>query len=189
MGNDVPQDIAELLDAGDVEGALARWRAHFDDVGGPAARPDEDDYVREFNRRLTVWQQLELYVWEVERRPHNARSWKLLGYAYMWAGLYVPILLRAAEQAFLISSAHEEDAALTSNLEEKMELCRLALGGDEDARAELAAGEHAFARQFETFPAVIPMPEPFVHSGIAPQRELKVTAAIIAPDLLDILNG
>lgn len=189
MGSDVREDIAALLEAGDVDGALERCRAHFDEVGGPAARPDEDDYLREFNRRLTVWQQLELYVREVDRRPHNTRSWKLLGYAYMWAGLYVPILLRAAEQAFLISTSQEEDAALAANLEEKMELCRAALAGDKNARAELAAGEQAFATEFEEFPAVVPMPEPFVNSGIVPERELKVTAAIIAPDLLDILNG
>jgi hypothetical protein len=164
--NDTPKEIASLLAAGDVDGALARCRAFFDEVGGPAVRAEEDDYLREFNRGLTVWQQLELYVWEVDRRPHNARSWKLLGLAYMWAGVYVPIVLRAAEQAFLISAAHEEDA-----------------------RGELAAAEQAFSKEFDDFPDAIPMPEPFVVSGIAPGRELKVTAAIIAPDLLDILNG
>lgn len=189
MTSDALKEIASLLAAGDVDGALERCRVYFDEVGGPAARAEEDDYLREFNRGLTVWQQLELYVWEVDRRPHNARSWKLLGYAYMWAGVYVPILLRAAEQAFLISAAHEEDAALVANLEEKMEICRAALAGDKDARGELAAGEQAFSKEFEDFPAAIPMPEPFVSSGIAPGRELKVTAAIIAPDLLDILNG
>jgi hypothetical protein len=189
MASDALKDIASLLEAGDVDGALERCRAYFDEIGGPAYRPEEDDYLREFNRGLTVWQQLDLYVGEVDRRPHNPRSWKLLGYAYMWAGVYVPILLRAAEQAFLISTAYEEDAALVANLEEKMELCRLALTGDEGARGELAAGERAFAKEFEDFPAAIPMPEPFVNSGIVPGRELKVTAAIIAPDLLDILNG
>ena len=188
MGSDVREDIAALVEAGDVDGALERCRAYFDEAGGPAARPDDNDYLREFNR-LTVWQQLELYVWEVDRRPRNARAWKLLGYAYMWAGLYIPILLRAAEQAFLISTAQEEDAALAANLEEKMELCRAALAGDKNARAELAAGEQAFTTEFEEFPAVVSMPEPFVKSGIVPERELKVTAAIIAPDLLDILNG
>lgn len=183
------KDIASQLEAGDVDGALERCREYFDDVGGPASRPEEDEQLRDFNRGLTIWQQLDLYVWEVDRRPHNARSWKLLGYAYMWAGIYVPVLLRAAEQAFLISTAHEEDAALVANLEQKMELCRLALAGDKDARGELAAGERAFAKEFEDFPVVIPMPEPFVNSGIVPGREIKVTAAIIAPDLLDILNG
>jgi hypothetical protein len=33
------------------------------------------------------------------------------------------------------------------------------------------------------------MPEPFVSSGVVGQPELEVTAAVIAPDLLEILNG
>jgi hypothetical protein len=190
MGSDARREITALLAAGDADGALDRCRAYFDEVGGPEAEPGEgNDYLREFNRRLTVWQQIELYVREVDRRPQNKRSWKLLGYAYMWAGLYVPVLLRAAGQAFLASAAREENAAPAANLEEKIELCRLALAGDEEARAELATGGRTFAAEFAEFPAVVPMPEPFVCAGIVGERELKVTAAVIAPDLLDVLNG
>lgn len=106
----------------------------------------------------------------------------------MRAGLYVPVLLRAAEQAFLVSAAQEENASLAANLEEKMELCRAALAGDRNARAELAEGESAFAAEFEEFPAAVPLPEPFVEAGIAAESELKLTAAVIAPDLWDLLK-
>ncbi len=186
---DVWKEIVGLLEAGEAAAALARCRVYWDEVEGPRPQVAGDDLLREFNRCLTVWQQIDLFVWEVNRRPHNPRTWKLLGYAYMWAGLYIPVLLRAAEQALLASVAQEEDAGLAANLEEKMELCRRALAGDKDARAEIAAGEQAFASSFAEFPTSVPMPEPFVSSGVVGQSELKVTAAVIAPDLLEILNG
>ncbi|NIT36571.1 MAG: hypothetical protein GTN49_08725 [candidate division Zixibacteria bacterium] len=188
MEENVWKEIEGLLEAEGAAAAVARCRIYWDEVDGPRPQVEGDDLLREFNRRLTVWQQIDLFVWEVNRRPHNPRTWKLLGYAYMWAGLYIPLLLRAAEQALLASVAQEEDAALAVNLEEKMELCRRALAGDRDARAEIAAGERAFASGFVEFPASVPMPEPFVRSGIVGQSELKVTAAVIAPDLLEILN-
>lgn len=107
----------------------------------------------------------------------------------MRAGLYIPVLLRAAEQALLASAARVEDASVTANLEEKMELCRRALAGGKEARAEIAEGEPAFAEGFSEFPAEVPMPEPFVDAGIVALPALKVTAAVIAPDLLEILGG
>ena len=189
MEEDIWKEIVGLLEAGEAAAAVARCRAYWDEVDGPRPQVEGDDLLREFNRRLTVWQQIDLFVWEVNRRPHNPRTWKLLGYAYMWAGLYIPLLLRAAEQALLASVAQEKDAALAANLEEKMELCRRALAGDKDARAEIAAGEQTFANNFVEFPASVPLPEPFVSSGVVGQPELKVTAAVIAPDLLEILNG
>ncbi len=189
MESDAWKEVLRLLEAGQIARALDRCRAYWDEAGGPAPRASGDDPLREFNRRLTVWQQIELYVWEVNRRPSNARSWKLLAYAYMRAGLYIPALLRAAEQALLASAAHEENAALAANIEEKMELCRRALAGDKEARAEIAKSERAFAENFFEFPTEVPMPEPFVNSGIVALPALKVTAAVIAPDLLEIIDG
>jgi hypothetical protein len=182
------KDIAALLEAGEVAAALERCAAYWDETGGPPVRASGYDPVRELNRRLTVWRQIELYVGEIDRRPENPRSWKLLGYAYMWAGSYIPVLWRAAEQALLASAAREEDEALVANLEEKMELCRRALAGDEEARVEVAEGEKLFAASFAEFPPEIPMPRIFVRAGIVGLPALKVTAAVIAPDLLEILD-
>lgn len=188
MDASVRKDIVDLLEAGDAAAALERCRLYWDETGGLAPRASGEDSLRELNRRLTVWQQIELYAGEVDRRPDNPRSWKLLGYAYMWAGSYIPVLLRAAEQALLASAVREDDAAAAANLEEKMELCRQALAGGEEARAELAEGENLFAETFDELPAEVPMPEPFINAGIVGLPALKVTAAVIAPDLLDILD-
>jgi hypothetical protein len=188
MDASVWKEIVGLLEASDAAAAIERCRLYWDETGGPAPRSSAEDSLRELNRRLTVWQQIDLYVGEVNRRPENPRSWKLLGYAYMWAGSYIPVLLRAAEQALLASAAREDDAALTVNLEEKMELCRSALAGGEEARAEIAEGERLFAETFDELPAEVPMPEPFVDGGIVGSAALRVTAAVIAPDLLDILD-
>jgi hypothetical protein len=106
----------------------------------------------------------------------------------MWGGLYIPVLLRAAEQALLASTAREDDEALVANLEEKMELCRQALAGGKEARTEIAGGEGLFAETFNVLPAEVPMPEAFVSARIVALRALKVTAAVIAPDLLDVLD-
>lgn len=189
METGVWKEILSLLEDRRTFDALERWRGYWDQAGGPAPFASGDDPLRDLNRRLTVWQQIELYVWEVNRRPNNPRSWKLLGYAYMRAGLYVPVLLRAAEQALLASAARLEDAVLTANLEDKMELCRRALAGDKEARAEIAEGERAFAESFYEFPAEVSMPEPFINSGIVALPALKVTPAVIAPDLLEIIDG
>lgn len=188
MDNDVLKEIVDLIEAGDAAAALERCSIYWDEAGGPPHRKSGDDPLRELNRRLTVWQQIELYVEEVDRRPENARAWKLLGYAYMRGGLYIPILLRAAEQALLASAAREDDEALVANLEEKMELCRQVIAGGKEARAEIAEGEKLFAEEFDVFPAEVPMPEAFVNARIAALPTLKVTAAVIAPDLLDILD-
>jgi len=182
------KDIFDLLEAGDAAAALDRCRLYWDEAGGPPRRSSGEDSLRELNRRLTVWQQIELYAGEVDRRPENPRSWKLLGYAYMWGGLYIPVLLRAAEQALLASAAREDDEALVANLEEKMELCRQAIAGDKAARTEIAGGEQLFAEKFDVLPAEVPMPEVFVSARIVGLPALKVTAAVIAPDLLDILD-
>jgi hypothetical protein len=188
MDAGVLKDVVELLEGGDAAAALERCRLYWDETGGPSPRASVEDSLRELNRRFTVWQQIELYVAEVNRRSENPRSWKLLGYAYMWAGSYIPVLLRAAEQALLASAAREDDPAMAANLEEKMELCRQALGGGEDARAEIARGESLFAATFDELPAEVSMPEPFVAAGIVGAATLKVTAAVVAPDLLDILD-
>ncbi|HUV86235.1 MAG TPA: hypothetical protein VMX79_03895 [bacterium] len=188
MDASVRKDIVDLLEAGDAAAALERCRLYWDETGGPPRRTSGDDSLRELNCRLTVWEQIELYVGEVNRRPDNPRSWKLLGYAYMWAGSYIPVLLRAAEQALLASAAREDDAAMAANLEENMELCRQALAGGEDARAEIAGGERLFAETFGELPAEVSMPDPFVAAGIVGSAALKVAAAVIAPDLLDILD-
>ena len=188
MDAGVWKEILAMLEAGDAVAALERCRVYWEQIGGPAPRASARDSLRELNRRLTVWEQIGLYVGEVNRRPDNPRTWKLLGYAYMWAGAYIPVLLRAAEQALLASAAREDDAALTVNLEEKMELCRNALAGAEEARAEIAEGERLFARTFDVLPDEVAMPEPFVSAGIVGAAKLKITAAVIAPDLLDILD-
>lgn len=182
------KEVVALLEAGDVTPALERCRTYWDETGGPPRRASGYDPLRELNRRLTVWHQIELYVGEIDRRPENSRSWKLLGYAYMWAGLYIPVLLRAAEQAFLASAAREDDEALVANLEEKMELCRRALAGNEEARIEIAEGGKMFAASFDEFPPEVPMPKAFVRAGVVGLPALKVTAAVIAPDLLEILD-
>lgn len=188
MDTGVWKEIIGLLEVRDTAAALERCRLYWEETGGPAPRASVEESLREFNRRLTVWQQIDLYVGEVNRRPENPRSWKLLGYAYMWAGSYIPVLLRAAEQALLASAAREDDAALVVNLEEKMELCRKALAGGEEARAEIAESERLSAETFDELPAEVPIPEPFVNAGIVGSAALKVTAAVIAPDLLDILD-
>jgi len=189
MGRALAEEIIELLERGETETALAHCRALWEETAGPSPPGTEPDFVGELNRRLTVWEQLELYVGEVNRRPANPRTWKLLGYAYMWAGLYIPVLLRAAEQAFLASTAYEEDSSLRLNLDEKMELCRRALAGEAEARAELAAGGETFARAFEKFPPAVPFPDPFLQAGVTARAELTVTTAVVAPDLLDLLDG
>jgi hypothetical protein len=188
MDTGVWKEIVGLLEARDTAAAMERCRRYWEETGGPVPRASAEDSLRELNRRLTVWQQIDLYAGEVNRRPENPRSWKLLGYAYMWAGSYIPVLLRAAEQALLASAAREDDAALAANLEEKMELCRRALAGGEEARTEIAEGERIFAETFDQLPAEVPMPEPFVNAGIVGSAALIVTAAVIAPDLLDILD-
>ncbi len=188
MDTSVWKEIVDLLEGGDAAAALERCRLYWDEAGGLPRRASGENSLREFNRRLTVWQQIELYVGEVDRRPENPRSWKLLGYAYMWGGLYIPVLLRAAEQALLASAAREDDEALVANLEEKMELCRQALAGGKEARTEIAGGEGLFAETFNVFPAEVPMPEAFVSARIVALPALKVTAAVIAPDLLDVLD-
>lgn len=188
MDTGVWKEIVGLLETSGAAAAIERCRLYWDETGGPEPRASAEDSLRELNRRLTVWQQIDLYVGEVNRRPENPRSWKLLGYAYMWAGSYIPVLLRAAEQTLLASAAREDDGALAANLEEKMELCRNALAGDEEARAEIAESERLFAETFDEIPAEVPMPEPFVDAGIVGSAALKVTAAVIAPDLLEILD-
>jgi hypothetical protein len=189
MNRSLAEEIIMLLERGEIETALAQCRAMWEETAGPPAPRGETDFVGELNRRLTVWEQLELYVGEVNRHPTNPRTWKLLGYAYLWGGLYIPVLLRAAEQAFLASTAYEEDPSLLVNLDEKMELCRRALAGEAEARAELAAGGETFARPFKTFPPHVSFPDPFVQAGVASRAELTVTTAVVAPDLLDLLNG
>ncbi len=188
MDTGVWKEIVDLLETGDAAAALERYRLYWDEAGGPPRCTSGEDSLRELNRRLTVWQQIELYVGEADRRPDNPRSWKLLGYAYMWGGLYIPVLLRAAEQALLASAVREDDEALVANLEEKMELCRQAIAGDKEARTEIAEGERLFAKIFDVLPAEVLMPEAFVSARIVASPALKITAAVIAPDLLDILD-
>jgi len=180
-------DVMALADDGDGAAAVAACLDFWDREGGVPPASAEDG-LRDFTRRLTVWDQISLFVGEVDRRPHNARVWKLLGYAYMWAGLYIPALLRAAEQAFLVNAAHEDDEGRARNAEEKVELCRRALAGDEAARAEIAAGEEAFASPADEIPAEVPMPAAFQVMGVVDRPALRVTAAVVAPDLLDLLG-
>jgi len=180
-------EVVAAAAAGDINTALSRCRRFWDGTGGPAPQGD-DGVIRELTSRLNVWEQITLFVWEVNRRPHNARTWKLLAYAYMWAGLYIPALLRAAEQAFLVSMAHEEDDALKENINGKIELIRYALAGDAEARAELAMGERAFAAAFDGFPEQVPMPEAFVTMGIVARPALPVTTAALAQDLRELLE-
>lgn len=174
------------LAAGDVDTAIATCLRFWDETGGPAVRPDNDEGLRSFTSGLTVWRQIDLLVAEINRRPHNPRSWKLLAYAYMWAGLYIPALLRVAEQAWLVCEAHyEDDAAAAANAREKLELTGRALAGDEEARAELAAGEKGFTVPFEVFPEEVPFPEPFWAMGVVDRRTLILNAESLAPELRD----
>jgi len=182
MNDDAWKEVVAAAAAGDVAGATALCREYWERTSGPAGGTDET--IRDFTSRLTVWEQIELWVGELDRRPHNARAWKLLGYAYMWAGLYIPALLFAAEQALWASHAHAEDEPARENLEEKVELCRRVRGGDAGAKAELASGEKAFAAPFERFPAEVPFPGAFIRMGVVTADALQVTAALVAPDLL-----
>jgi len=182
-------EVQTKLAAGDVAGAAAACASYWDAVGGPDARGDGDGSLRELTTRLTVWEQVALFVREVDRRPRNPRSWKLLGYAYLRAGAYVPALLFAAEQAFAASAAYTEDEPGRQNLEEKQELCRRAAAGDGDARAEIASAEASFAAPFETFPGAVPFPAAFVRAGVTTRAALELTAGALAPDLRTLCEG
>jgi len=175
--------------AGDGPAALEACWAWWDRTGGPGLAEKDDVSLREVASRLTVWDQIALWVGEIDRRPHNSRSWKMLGYAFMRGGLYIPNLFSAAEQAFLVSEAHTEDEPARVILLEKIELCREARAGNISVRAELAAAEEAFAVPFGAFPEEIVLPEAFVQMGVCPGRTLKVTPAVIAPDVLDGLGA
>lgn len=182
-------DVVKTAAEGNIEEAIGKCHAYWEKTGGPPAAASVEEDVRAFTRYLNVWQQIRLFVDEVDRRPHNARTWKLLAYAYMWAGVYIPALLRAAEQAFLVSSAHEEQPSVQEVLEEKIEIIKKVLAGDKDARAELALAERAFAAPFDAFPEDVPMPRVFITMGLVNQPSLIVTMASLAPDLRALLDG
>jgi len=169
---------------GSVDEAIDKCLRYWDLAGGPSPQPAGDGALREFTTHLTVWRQIELFVAEIDRRPHNPRTWKLLAYAYMWGGLYIPALLRAAEQAWLVCEAHyDEDDTAAANAREKYELTRRVIAGDGDARTELAAAEKAFAAPFDEFPEEVPFPEPFMMMGIVDRRAYHIDAGSLAPEL------
>jgi hypothetical protein len=155
-------------------------------VGGPHPDSSGDDAVREINQLFTIWEQIEVFCREVDRRPNNPRSWKLLGFAYMWAGAYVPVLLYIGEHCLRAALARTvDDAESTRNIEDKLAVIAGAKAGDAEIRRDLASAEAVLAAPSESFPAKIPVPRLFHESGLTPGKYIFVNDDDIAIDGFD----
>lgn len=180
------EEIRFLAECGDKTAALRELAAYLDDIGGPFDDTDiEGDPLSELNPLFTVWEQIDIYCGEVDKRPENRRSWKLLGYAYMCAGVYVPVLLYLAEHCLRTSMALGEDETLNENLENKLELIDLAKYGDKEARETIVVIETGIAGFFEQFPDIVPVPDVFYVNRICPSRNIEVNENLISPDFWD----
>lgn len=178
------KEILSNIAKDDRESALDSFAAYFDEIGGPVHEISEgDDPVRRLNLEFTVWEQIEIYKNEVDRRPDNPRSWKLLGYAYMCAGLYAPILLHLAEHCLQASVARYEDDSLIINLNEKIEVIANARRGDDTARREILEAEAGLACAFDDFPETVPVPLVFYENGIVAVPEIGISETSLATDI------
>jgi hypothetical protein len=180
------KDIPHMLRNGDREAALLSYEAYLDEIDGPSSEEfDDDDPVREFNPLFTVWEQIEIYHREVERRPDNPRSWKLLGYAYMCAGGYVPVLLYLAEHCLQASIARYDESPLIDNLKDKLGIVERARQGDNDAHVELLGLEAGIAGAFEEFPEKVPVPRVFFENNIIDSPDIEITKSTLAMGILE----
>jgi hypothetical protein len=178
------KEILSNIEKGDRESALDSFAAYLDEIGGPVYEiSEEDDSVRRLNLEFTAWEQIEIYNNEVDKRPDNPRSWKLLGYAYMCAGLYAPILLHLAEHCLQASVARYEDDSLIINLNDKIEIIEKARRGDVDARKELLETEVGLACAFDAFPETVPVPLTFYENGLVAVPEIEINETSLATDI------
>lgn len=182
----VYNDISRFLKKGDRKAALRSFMEYLDEIGGPDnENSDSDDPIREINTGFTVWEQIELYNREIERRPDNPRSWKLLGYAYMCAGGYVPILLYLAEHCLEASIARYEKSPLIDNLKDKLDVIERARRGDTDARVQLLGLEAGVASAFDEFPERVFVPSVFYENNIVNSSEIEINESTLSMDILE----
>jgi hypothetical protein len=177
-------EILRLLEKGARREALGRYRQLLDEMGGPGSAGEEDP-IAGINRCLDVWEQISVFAAEVDRRPENARSWKLLGLAYARGGVYVTPLLKLAEHAFEAALVREEDPVVRSNIAEKVELVRAAAAGDDGSLVALIEGEGILVEPTEFLPEEVPVPGLFVQAGIINKRAVPVDTNTIAAGLLN----
>jgi hypothetical protein len=179
-------DISRFLKKNDRKAALRSFEAYLDEIGGPNnENSDGNDPLRDINTEFTVWEQIGLYNREIERRPDNPRSWKLLAYAYMCAGGYVPILLYLAEHCLHASIARYEKSPLIYNLEDKLGVIERARRGDSDARVQLLGLEAGVAAAFGEFPERVPVPSVFYENNIVASSEIEINESALAMDILE----
>lgn len=179
------EEITKELEQGNRKSALDSFSAYLDEIGGPVVGfTEEDDRVRRLNLEFTVWEQIDVYNIEVGRRPDNPRSWKLLGYAYICAGLYVPILLYLAEHCLQASIVRYEDESLQTNIREKIDIIEKARNGDDEVRRGILEAEAGLARAFECFPKTVPVPAVFFENKIVAGSEIEINESDIATDVL-----
>jgi len=177
------EEILRLLDKDERTEALRRYGYMLDETGGPGPA-DAEDAVAEINRRLTVWEQIGVFAAEVDARPENARSWKLLGLAYARGGVYVKPLLRLAECAFEAAVVREEDPAVRENVEEKTELVQAAAAGDEESLGGLIESEGVLSAPTDYLPDEVAVPALFVQAGIIGETAVPVNENTVATGLL-----
>jgi hypothetical protein len=163
---DGAREILRLLEKGERIEALGRYRHLLDEMGGPGPANEKDPVVK-VNRCLDVWEQIIIFAAEVDVRPENARSWKLLGLAYARGGVYVTPLLRLAGCAFEAALVRENDPPMRSNIEEKIE------------------GEGTLVEPTEFLPVEVPVPDLFVQAGIINKKAVPVNASTVAAGLLN----
>lgn len=173
-----------MLENGERREALGRYRQLLNETGGPGFAGEEDPITR-INRCLDVWEQINVFAAEVDIRPENARSWKLLGLAYARGGVYVTPLLKLAECAFEAALVREEDPVIRSNIAEKVELVKAAIAGDEGSLVGLIEGEGILVEPTEFLPEEVAVPDLFVQAGIISKRAVPVDTNTIAAGLLN----
>ncbi len=177
--------ITKELEKGNRNSALDLFSLYLDKIGGPTAETvEEEDRIRLINLGFTIWEQIDVYNEEVAKRPDSPRSWKLLGYAYMCAGLYVPVLLYLAEHCLQASIVRYEDESLLTNIEEKINIIERARNGDEEARREILEAEAGLALAFDRFPEKVPVPNVFFQNSIVAESEIKINENNVATDVL-----
>jgi hypothetical protein len=177
------EEILRLLERGERAEALQRYGYMLDEMGGPGPA-NAEDVVVVINRCLNVWEQIGIFAAEVDTRPENARSWKLLGLAYARGGVYVTPLLRLAECAFEAAAVREGDPAVRANIEGKTELVRAAAAGDEGSLVGFLESEGVLSASTGYLPEEVPVPALFVQAGIIGKPAVPVDENTIATGLL-----
>ena len=176
------EEILRLLEKGERTEALRRYGYMLDEMGGPGPA-DAEDAVVVINRCLGAWEQIGVFVAEVDTRPENARSWKLLGLAYARGGVYVMPLLRLAECAFEAAAVREGDPAVRANIEEKIELVRAAAVSDERSLVGFIESEGVLSAPTDYLPDEVPVPALFVRAGIIGKPAVLVDENTVATGL------